>query len=175
MSYLLHTSQYESVCCYCSYLPVLLNCPKYPMYLSVLQKFMQDLQFNSHPREFFHKGVMFTQKDMKLVQRFIHSCVLIHIQGPRMQQYFFLFNFFYLFTCAYIVWVISPSCPPLPPFSPSPPQFQAGPFLPSSMILMKKGHMHNKKDKVFLLAELRIPIQKDSYYCFHVPMCYNPC
>jgi hypothetical protein len=33
----------------------------------------------------------------------------------------------------------------------------------------------NKKDKVFLLVELRIATQKDSYYCFHVPMCYDPC
>jgi hypothetical protein len=41
--------------------------------------------------------------------------------------------------------------------------------------LLKKGHKHNKEDKAFLLVELRIPIQKDSYYCSHVPMCYNPC
>jgi putative heme iron utilization protein len=94
MFHLLHTSQYESTCCYCSYVPILFNCPKYCMYLSALQKFMQDLQFNSHPREFFHKEVMVTQKDMKLVQKFIHSCGLIHVQGPRMQQYFFLFYFF---------------------------------------------------------------------------------
>jgi hypothetical protein len=35
--------------------------------------------------------------------------------------------------------------------------------------------MHNKKDKAFLLVELRIAIQRDSYYCFHVPMCNDPC
>jgi hypothetical protein len=35
--------------------------------------------------------------------------------------------------------------------------------------------MHNKKDKAFLLVELRIAMQKESYYCFHVPMCYDPC
>jgi drug/metabolite transporter (DMT)-like permease len=31
---------------------------------------------------------------------------------------FFCFLFFYLFTCAYIVWVISPPCPPPYPSSP---------------------------------------------------------
>jgi hypothetical protein len=56
-----------------------------------------------------------------------------------------------------------------------PSQFQAGPVLPLSLILLKKGHMHNKKDKAFLLVELRIAIQRDSYYCFHVLMCYDPC
>jgi hypothetical protein len=89
--------------------------------------------------------------------------------------YLFIYLFFvHLFTCAYIVWVISPPCPP-PPFPPSPSQFQAGPILPLWMILLKKRHKHNKKDKAFLLVELRIAIQKDSYYCSHVPMCYDPC
>jgi hypothetical protein len=41
--------------------------------------------------------------------------------------------------------------------------------------LLKKKHMHNNKGKVFLLVELRVAIQRDSYYCFHVPMCYDPC
>jgi hypothetical protein len=81
----------------------------------------------------------------------------------------------HLFTYVYIVWVISPPRPPPLPFFPSSPQFQAGPVLPLSLILLKKRHKHNKKGKVFLLVELRIVIQKDSYYCFHVPMCYNPC
>jgi hypothetical protein len=90
-------------------------------------------------------------------------------------SFILFFNFIYLFTCAYIVWVISPPCLPSPPFLLSPPQFQAGPVLPLSLILLKKRHKHNKKGKVFLLVELRIVIQKDSYCCFHVPMCYNPC
>jgi hypothetical protein len=76
--------------------------------------------------------------------------------------------------CAYIVWVISPPCLP-PHFPSSPPQFQAGPVLPLWLILLKKRPRHNKKDKAFLLVELRIAIQKDSYYCSHVPMCYVPC
>jgi hypothetical protein len=33
--------------------------------------------------------------------------------------YFVIYLFFHLFTCAYIVWVISPPCPTLPP-SPTP-------------------------------------------------------
>jgi hypothetical protein len=67
-----------------------------------------------------------------------------------------------LFTCAYIVWVISPPCPLLPPSSPLPPQFQAGPVLPLSLVLLKKRDKPNKEDKAFLLGELRIAIQKYS-------------
>jgi hypothetical protein len=40
-----------------------------------------------------------------------------------------------------------------------------------SLISLKKRHKHNKEDKPFLLVELRIAIQRDSYYCFCVPMC----
>jgi hypothetical protein len=75
------------------------------------------------------------------------------------------------FTCAYIIWVTSPSWPPPSPFPLSPSQFQAGPVLPLSLILLKKRHKDNKEDKV----ELRIAIQRDSYYCFRISMCYNPC
>jgi hypothetical protein len=46
----------------------------------------------------------------------------------------------YLFICAYIVWDISPLCPPPLPSSPHPPRFQAGPVLPSSPILLKRRH-----------------------------------
>jgi hypothetical protein len=46
---------------------------------------------------------------------------------------------------------------PLPLF---PLQFQAEPVLPLSLVLLKKRDMHNKEDKVFLLVELRIAIQK---------------
>jgi hypothetical protein len=47
------------------------------------------------------------------------------------------------------------------PLSP-PPYFQAEPVLPSSPILLKRRHKHNKKDTAFLLVEIRIAIQKDS-------------
>jgi archaellum biogenesis protein FlaJ (TadC family) len=53
-----------------------------------------------------------------------------------------------LFTCAYPT-----------PFLP---QFQAGPVLPLSLILLKKRDKLNKEDKAFLLVELRIAIQKYS-------------
>jgi hypothetical protein len=52
--------------------------------------------------------------------------------------------------------------PPSPILSTFTPQFQAGPVLPLSIILLKKRDKHNKEDKVFLLVELRIAIQK--YY-----------
>jgi hypothetical protein len=78
----------------------------------------------------------------------------------------FIYLFIYLihlFICAYIVWAIYPSytpstcSPPKPPF-----HFQAEPVLPLSLILLKRRHKHNKEDKAFLLAELRIAIQRDS-------------
>jgi hypothetical protein len=81
--------------------------------------------------------------------------------------YLFLYSFYYyyyyfLFTCSYIIWVISSPCPP-PLSSPLfPPQFQAGPVLPLSLVLLKKREKPNKEDKVFLLVELRIVIQKYS-------------
>jgi hypothetical protein len=49
---------------------------------------------------------------------------------------------------------------PSPPH-PSPAQFQAGPVLPLSLILLKKRQKHNKENKAFLLVELRIAIQRD--------------
>jgi hypothetical protein len=55
--------------------------------------------------------------------------------------------------------------PALLSFPPSPhffSQFQAGPVLPLSLVLLKKRDKHNKEDKVFLLVELRVAIQKYS-------------
>jgi hypothetical protein len=40
--------------------------------------------------------------------------------------------------------------------------------------LLKKKVKHNKEGKVFLVVELKISTQRDSYYGFRVPMCYNP-
>jgi hypothetical protein len=53
--------------------------------------------------------------------------------------------------------------PPSPSF---PPQFQAGPVLPLSLVLLKKRGKYNNEGKVFLLAELRTAIQKYSFYSF---------
>jgi hypothetical protein len=58
----------------------------------------------------------------------------------------------HLFTCAYIVWSIFPSYS-LPLFLlHNPLHFQAEPVLPLSLILLKRKHKHNKKDKQFLLV-----------------------
>jgi hypothetical protein len=60
------------------------------------------------------------------------------------------FFLIHLFTCAYIVWVISPPCP-LPHSLPSStPHFQAEPVLLLSLILLKKRLKHNKgRETVF--------------------------
>jgi hypothetical protein len=49
-----------------------------------------------------------------------------------------------------------PNAPLTQPLPSSLSQFQAGPVLPLSLILLKRRHKHNKEDKVFLLV-------KDSY------------
>jgi hypothetical protein len=59
--------------------------------------------------------------------------------------------FIHLCTCAYVVWVFLPCSPP----TPSPPRIQAKLVLPLSLILVKRRHKHNKKDKAFLLVQLR--------------------
>jgi hypothetical protein len=51
---------------------------------------------------------------------------------------------------------------PYPIPNPLPPQFQAGPVLPLSLVLLKKRDKPNQEDKEFLLVELRIAIQKYS-------------
>jgi hypothetical protein len=89
-----------------------------------------------------------------------------------LSKVFFCCSFIHMYI--YCLGHFSP-LPFSPTLSPSPTQFQAGPLLPLSLILLKKRHKHNKEDKVFLLVELRIAIQRDSYYCFCVPLCYDPC
>jgi hypothetical protein len=69
---------------------------------------------------------------------------------------------FHLFTYAYIVWVISSPCSPPQLYRPLHPHFKAEPVLPLSLILLKKRHKHDKEDKVYLLVEIRIAIQKYS-------------
>jgi hypothetical protein len=75
---------------------------------------------------------------------------------------FFLFIYSHVHTL-FGSFLYSPSLPhPLPSPHPHTPQFQAGPVLPLSLILLKKRHKHNKEDKEFLLVELKIAIQSDS-------------
>jgi hypothetical protein len=55
--------------------------------------------------------------------------------------------------------LLTPASPPFPPYSP---HFQEEPVLPFSPILLKRRQSNNKKDKAFLLVEIRIAIQRDS-------------
>jgi hypothetical protein len=71
----------------------------------------------------------------------------------------------------YIVWAIPT---PAPSLYLHPPCFQAEPVLPSSPMFLKRRISDNKKDKAFLLVEIRIAIQTDSECCVHAQMCYNP-
>jgi hypothetical protein len=82
----------------------------------------------------------------------VHACSSSSTTSPRHFIYLFIFK---LFCLGHF-----PSQPPSP--ISSPPHFQAEPVLPLSLILLKKRQKHNKEDKVFLLVELRIAIQKYS-------------
>jgi hypothetical protein len=77
------------------------------------------------------------------------------------KYYIFFKKYSFIHMCIHCLGHFSP-LPPFPPSPPFPPQSQAGPVLPLSLILLKKRHKHNKEDKVFLLVELRIAIQKYS-------------
>jgi hypothetical protein len=82
-------------------------------------------------------NVLFLQEEKIFFYSFIHMC--IHCLGHYFPQ---------------------PLHPH--PLLPNPPHFQAEPVLPLSLILLKRRHKHNKKDRVFLLDELRTAIQRDS-------------
>jgi hypothetical protein len=68
--------------------------------------------------------------------------------------------FTYLFIYSHVYTLFGLFLHPAP--YPVPPQFQADPVLPLSLILLKKKHKLNKEDKVFLQVELRIAIQRNS-------------
>jgi hypothetical protein len=70
-------------------------------------------------------------------------------------------NYSFIHMCIHCLGHFSPLFP-FPTLSPPSIQFQAGPVLPLSLILLKKRYKHNKEDKAFLLLELRIAIQKYS-------------
>jgi hypothetical protein len=75
----------------------------------------------------------------------------------------FAFHWFFslfIHMCIHCLGHFSPRPLP-PPAASSSPCFQADPILPY-IILLKRRHKHNKKDKAFLLVELRIAIQRDS-------------
>jgi hypothetical protein len=76
--------------------------------------------------------------------------------------YLFIYlNYSFIHMCIYCLGHFSPCRPPLL-FPLLPAQFQAGPVLPLSLILLKKRHKPNKEDKAFLPLELRTAIQKYS-------------
>jgi hypothetical protein len=79
-------------------------------------------------------------------------------------------NFF--FTYSYVHTIFVPFLTPPPhvlPFTHAPTlslptyHFQAERVLPLSLIFLKRRYKHKKEDKEFLLVELRIAIQRDSY------------
>jgi hypothetical protein len=76
-----------------------------------------------------------------------------------------IFTFFLLFIYSHVHRLFGSFLLPIPSTHLLPPKargFQAEPVLPLSLILLKRRHKHNKKDKDFLLVELRTAIQRDS-------------
>jgi hypothetical protein len=73
-------------------------------------------------------------------------------------------NSFKKFTYSHVHTLFGSLLPPAPLPPPSPTThfpFQAEPVLHLSLILLKRKHKHNKKDKAFLLVEIKIVIQRD--------------
>jgi hypothetical protein len=87
--------------------------------------------------------------------------------------FFFIYLFIFIYSHLHTLFGSFLHPAPLPHSASLLPQFHADPVLPLSLILLNKWLKHNKEEKAFLLVELRIAIQRDSYYYFCVPMCYN--
>jgi hypothetical protein len=82
-----------------------------------------------------------------------------------MHDTFLIHSYFLLFTYSHVHTLFGSFSPPLalyPTLFSLPHHLQAESVLPLSLILFKRRHKHNKEDKVFLLAELRIAVQRDS-------------
>jgi hypothetical protein len=90
-------------------------------------------------------------------------------------HYYMFFLKVFLKICFIHMWIqclghYSPLTP-TPSLSPTP-LFQAETVLPLSQFCWRESISSNRKDKGFLLVEVRIAIQGDSSHCFHVHMCY---
>jgi hypothetical protein len=57
--------------------------------------------------------------------------------------------------------------------SPNPLTSRQNLFCPFLQFCWRVDKSNNKKDKVFLLVEIRIAIQRDSKHCFHAHVYYN--
>jgi hypothetical protein len=72
------------------------------------------------------------------------------------------FSFIHLFMCAHIVWAIFSPCSPFPTSPPTPLASKLSLFSPFLQFCWRVDISNNKKDKAFLLVEIRIAIQRDS-------------
>jgi hypothetical protein len=68
----------------------------------------------------------------------------------------------FLFIYSHVHTLFGSILPPAPPHIPPPPVVAGRNGSPLSLIFLKRRHKHSKKDKAFLLVELRIAIQRDS-------------
>jgi hypothetical protein len=70
----------------------------------------------------------------------------------------FFFKFIHLFIYAYIVWAISPPCPPLSPSLSPPPLLPGRTCSAHFSNFVRVDISNNRKDIAFLLVEIRITI-----------------
>jgi hypothetical protein len=103
-----------------------------------------------------------------LLLHFEESWIQVTVtEATKLNQFFsclswnfeFLFFIIHLFTCAYIVWVISPPCPPTPP---SPLPSRQNLFCAFPQFYWREDISNNKKDKALLLVEIKTAVQRDS-------------
>jgi hypothetical protein len=86
----------------------------------------------------YMRPCVWAKKEKKEGRARWNSFLPANLNTPK--KFFFCFKFFiiHLFTCVYIVLVISPSSPPPPPSLLLPLHLQAEPVLPLSLILSKR-------------------------------------
>jgi hypothetical protein len=108
----------------------------------------------------YHQGIEWSK--ILRVKPFIHWGDFCHSSSLSFEFFFFsLFTYSHVHTL-FGSFLLPDHCSLPTPSHPTSPGFQAEPILPLTLILLKRRHKHNKKDKAFLLVEIRIAIQRDS-------------
>jgi hypothetical protein len=131
----------------------------FPM-MAVLLQMREDMETSTEEKVLWRQGERIGFFQHKPGNNWIHQTLQEARKGKACGffdalNFFHFFKFtyayihFFKFTYAYIIWVISSPCPPPSPSPPSPSQFQAGPVLPLSLVLLKKRDNLIRKTKCF--------------------------
>jgi hypothetical protein len=121
----------------------------------------QNLNVSLHARLFYFSKNVFGIENSKILTLQTCSPSEFLYDHPCFCVYVYFFIIIHLFTCAYIVWVTSPSYPCPHHLTPSPP-FQEERVRTFLQFRWRLEISNNKKEIAFLLVEISTAIQKDS-------------